>query len=136
MEFSWNPNTKWEKPQCSISMHPFSQPPGENQQISKQCLRPLFFKISQGYILWYFFKLFKVLSLQNACWIFSDFCGENFLIYGAPIPRKCIEPMHAPVPHSKLKVQFFESLFCPRWKGWRKLFVKISWNIIYILHYL
>ena len=27
-------------------MHPFSRPPGKNQQISKQCLPPMFFKIS------------------------------------------------------------------------------------------
>ena len=28
---------------------------------------------SQGYIFLYFFKLRRVLSLQNTCWIFSDF---------------------------------------------------------------
>ena len=57
MEFSWNPNTKCtEKPQSSISMHPFSdvpffskisQPPSYTQQNGKQCcLPPLSFKIS------------------------------------------------------------------------------------------
>ena len=41
-------------------------------------------------------------------------CGKNFSIYGVYIPRKCIECIiftHAPIPHLKLQVDFFENLF-------------------------
>ena len=51
-------------------------------------------------------------------------CWKSFSIYGFHIPRKYIESMHfysCPVPHSKLQVEFFENLFPPRQKGWRKL---------------
>ena len=46
---------------------------------------------------------------------------------------------HAPVPQSKLQVEFFENLFPPRQKGWRKLWfafikiqsenIKMTWKI-------
>ena len=44
---------------------------------------------------------------------------------------------HAPVPHSKLQVEFFENLFHLRRKGWRKLHniqiqsenMRMTWNI-------
>ena len=54
--------------------------------------------------------------LLNFLWLFS--------IYGVYIPRKFINLCiftHTPVPHSKLQVEFFENLFPPRRKGWRKL---------------
>ena len=44
-------------------------------------------------------------------------CGKNFSIYGVHIPRKSLNLCfftHAPVPHSKLLVEFFENLFPPR----------------------
>ena len=72
-----------EKPQSSISKHPFSevpsfskisQPSGQNQQIGKQCcLRPLFFK-PHGYIFSYCFKLLRVLSLSRMLAEFSLTC--------------------------------------------------------------
>ena len=39
-------------------------------------------------------------------------CGKNFSIYGVHIPRKSLNLCfftHAPVPHSKLLVEFFVS---------------------------
>ena len=33
---------------------------------------------------------------------------------------------HAPVPHPKLQVEFFENLFPPRRKGWKKLWFALS----------
>ena len=96
----------------------------------------------------YFFKLRSILSLQNACWILSDFYiptrggGGRFSIYGVHIHRKCVESIsftHVPVPHLKLQVEFFENLFPPRQKEWRKLWnfsiktqseiMKMIWNI-------
>ena len=47
-------------------------------------------------------------------------CGKNFSIYGVHILRKSLNLCfftHAPVPHSKLLVEFFENLFPPRQKG-------------------
>ena len=47
-------------------------------------------------------------------------CGKKFSIYGVHIPRKSLNLCfftHAPVPHSKLLVEFFENLFPPRQKA-------------------
>ena len=47
-------------------------------------------------------------------------CGENFSIYGAHIPRKSLNLCfftHAPVPHSKLMVEFFENIFSQDKRG-------------------
>ena len=33
---------------------------------------------------------------------------------------------HAPVPHSKFQAEFFENVFPPRRKGWRKLWFALS----------
>ena len=74
----------------------------------------------QGCILSYFFKLFRVLFLQNACGILSDFCGKNVSICGVHIPRKCIESIHfshVSVLHSKRQVEFFENLLPQGEKG-------------------
>ena len=46
-------------------------------------------------------------------------CGKCFSIYGVHILRKSLNLCfftHAPVPHSKLLVEFFENLFPPRQK--------------------
>ena len=90
---------------------------------------------SLGYIFLYFFKLLRVLSFQNACWIFSD-------LYIPTCVRKFFQIMlftflenHwillsfftlALVPHSKLLVEFFENRFPLRQKGWRKLWFAVS----------
>ena len=89
-----------------------------------------------------FFKLLRVLSLQNACWIFwivySNMWGKNFSIYCVHIPRKSLNLCfftHAPVPHSKLLVEFFENLFPPWKKRWTEAIkiqsenMKMAWNI-------
>ena len=67
--------------------------------------------------------------------VYSTMCRKIFSIYGVHIPRKCIESLHfysyALVPHSKFQVEFFENLFCPRWKGWRKLWFALS-KLVYL----
>ena len=84
MEFSWNPNTKCtEKPQSSIPhtiflIFPHFQKHLNPQVRTKKLVNSVFYHsypsrlAAQGYIFLYFFKLLRVLSLQNACWIFSD----------------------------------------------------------------
>ena len=47
-------------------------------------------------------------------------CPKNLSIYDFHILRKSLNLYfftHAPVPHSKLPVEFFENLFPPRQKG-------------------
>ena len=74
---------------------------------------------SGEYILSYFFKLRRVLSLKNACWISSDLyistcVGKMFqfmvFIFQENALNLCIFT-NIPVPHSKLQVEFFENLF-------------------------
>ena len=68
-------------------------------------------------------------------------CGKNFSIYGVHIPRKSLNLCfftHAPVPHSKLLLEFFENLFSPR-QGVEEAMIcsikiqseniKMTWNI-------
>ena len=62
-------------------------------------------------------------------------CGKNFSIYGDHIPRKYIESMHfyaCPSPPLKAPGRFFffffENLFSPRRKGWRKLYRKLFYQ--------
>ena len=88
MEFSWNPDTSCkEKLQSSISTHPFSDVPSFSQ-FSLTCIfHHVWEKNFQ-------FRMFTLLYELNLC-IFT----------------------HAPVPHSKLQVQFFENLFPPRAKN-------------------
>ena len=110
MEFSWNPNTKrTEKPQSSISMHPFLDVPSFSKisqpQVRKKKLvnsavyHPCLQDYPQGCILSYFLKLVRVLSLSRmlvefSLIVYSTMCGENFSICGVHIPRKCIESIH------------------------------------------
>ena len=74
---------------------------------------------SGEYILSYFLKLPRVLSLKNACWISSDLyistcVGKMFqfmvFIFQENALNLCIFT-NIPVPHSKLHVEFFENLF-------------------------
>ena len=68
-------------------------------------------------------------------------CGKNFSIYGVHILRKSLNLCfftHAPVPHSKLLLEFFENLFSPR-QGVEEAMIcsikiqseniKMTWNI-------
>ena len=133
MEFSWNSNTKCaEKPQSFISMHPFfwcslffkniSAPSLEPRNWYKQCcLPPLSFKISlKG-------TSFDI-SLNSLEFYLSPKCSLNFLWLVSPCVGKKFQFMaftflenamilciftYAPVPHSKLQVEFFENLFPP-----------------------
>ena len=88
------------------------------------------------------------ISLQKACWIFSDLyippcLGKifHFIVFTflENALNLCIST-HAPVPHSKLQVEFFENLIPLRRKGWMEetmiYFIKIqsekmnmTWNI-------
>ena len=69
-------------------------------------------------------------------------CGKFFLIYGVHILRKSLNLCfftHAPVPHSKFLVEFFENLFPRRQKGWEEAMIcsikiqsenmKMTWSI-------
>ena len=67
-------------------------------------------------------------------------CGKNLSIYGVHIPRKSLNLCfftHAPVPYSKLLVEFFENLFpqhrrsgliCSSIKI-ESEYMKMTWNI-------
>ena len=85
----------------------------------------------------YFFKLLRVLSLSSMVVEFSNVNTINWNIFSTrggntpPCVGKIFQFMvftlentlnlcifiHAPVPHSKLQVQFFENLFPPRAKN-------------------
>ena len=69
--------------------------------------------------------------LLNFLWLaYSTMCGKvffQFMVFTFPenALNLCIFT-HTPVPHSKLKVEFFENLFLPRQKGRRKLWFALS----------
>ena len=81
-------------------------------------------RLASGYILISLNFLVLYISLQNACWIFSDLyiplcVGKIFQFMVFTLERAlnlCIFT-HTPVPHSKLQVKFFENLFPPRAKN-------------------
>ena len=89
---------------------------------------------SQGYILSYFLKLLRVLSLSRMLDEFSLTCKfhhvwENFLFIVFVFLKKGLNLRiftHALVPHSKLQAEFFENLFPPRRKGWRRPWFALS----------
>ena len=71
--------------------------------------------------------------LLNFLWlVYFIMCGDSFSIYDIHIPRKCIESMHfysCLSPPLKPPGRFFENLFPPRQKGWRKLwFALLQFN--------
>ena len=56
--------------------------------------------------------------------VYSNMCGKNFSIYGVHILRKSLNLCfftHAPVPHSKLLVEFLKICFPQDRRGGRKL---------------
>ena len=68
--------------------------------------------------------------LMNFLWlVYSTMCGKivQFMVFTfrENAMNLCIFT-HAPVPHSKLQVKFFENLFPPRRKRWRKLWFALS----------
>ena len=139
MEFSWNPNPKCtEKPQSSISTHPFSNIPSfskiSNPQVrTKKLVNSAFYHLcpsglaSQGYIFLYFFKLFRVLSLQNACWIFSDLyiptLWEKFFNLWCSHSKNVKKSLNA-----KHKNAFNLCIFTHAWVPHSKLFDWIFWR--------
>ena len=71
----------------------------------------------------YFFKLLRVLSLSGMIaqflllWlVYSTICGK-IMVFTLENEVNLWSFTHAPVLHSKLKVQFFENLFPPRAKN-------------------
>ena len=88
----------------------------------------------KGYILSHFFKLPRVFSLQNVYWIFSDLyipscVGKIFQFIVFTFLENALNLCiftRAPVAHSKLQVKFFDNLFPPRQKKWRKLWFALS----------
>ena len=104
---------------------------GKMKKDGKKCfLPPLSFKISLRGTSFYISLNSLVFYLSRMFVEFSLTCifqhmWEKLLIYGVPIPRKSMNLSffaHAPVPHSKLLVEFFENLFPTRQKEeWRKL---------------
>ena len=60
-------------------------------------------------------------------------CGKRFSIYGVHIPQKCIECIiftHAPVPHLKFQVEFFENLFPPKTEGVEESYDLLNQNSV------
>ena len=150
MEFSWNSNTKCaENFQYSISTHSFfdvpsfskiSQSKDWNQQIGKQCcLPPLSFKSSlrDTSFGWYILNSLGFFLSPECLLNFSDLyippCeGKFFLFMVFTLLENALNLCsftHAPVPNSEFQVKFFENLFPPRRKGWRKLwFALLKFN--------
>ena len=129
MEFSWYPNPKCkEMPQSSILTHPFLifshfQKSLNSQVRTKKLVNSVFYHpcssrlASQGYIFLYFFKLLRVLSLQNACWIFSDLyiptcVGKHFQFMVFTFLEN--HWIYASFTHAPVLVELFENLFPPR----------------------
>ena len=114
MEFSWNHNTECaEKCQSSISSCPFSDAPSFSKRGSIKDLNS-FGGLSFSRMLVEFF----VTCIFHHVW-------ENFfqfMVFTFPenALNLCIF-IYTQIPHSKLQVEFFENLFPPRRKGWRKL---------------
>ena len=108
-----------------------SEPPGQKQQIRKQCcLPPLSLKISVrgtsfhiSLIFWGFYLSQE--CLLNCLWlVYSTMCGKIFSVYGVHTSENAFNLYiftHASVLHSKLQAEFFENLFPPRQKEWRTL---------------
>ena len=95
----------------------------------------------QRYILLYSITPEGFISLQNACWIFSDlhippYVGKIFAVHNWYLLFTLLKNAsnlyiftHAPVIHSKLQAEFFENLFPPKAKGVEKTmiwFIKIQ----------
>ena len=125
MKFPCNPNTRCtEKPQSSISMHPFSEFPHIQKYLNSQVrtiklvnsvfCHPCPSRLASGIHPSYFFKLLRF-YLTRMLVKFSLTCifqhvWEKLLIYGVHIPRKCIESMHfysCPSPPLKPPVRIF-----------------------------
>ena len=74
-------------------------------------------RLAQGYILSYYCKLLRVLSLSRMLvelflkLLYSTICGKIFPIYEVHIPRKCIDSRHfqSYPSHSKLATKFLSS---------------------------
>ena len=118
------------------------------EKMGKKCFLPtLSFKISLRDTSFYISLNSLGFYLSRMLVEFSLTCtfqhvGGKLLIYGVPISRKSMNLSffaHAPVPHSKLLVEFFENLFPPRQEGWEEAMncsiktesenKKMTWNI-------
>ena len=133
---------------CSLFFKNISTPRLEPTNGKQCCLPPLSFKISLKDTSFHISlnSLGFYLSpecLLNFLWlVYSTMCGKIFqfmvFMFRENALNLCIFA-HAPVPHSKLQVEFFENLFPPNTKGVEETmicFIKIqsenmemTWNI-------
>ena len=79
------------------------------------CLPPLFFNISLRDTHPFFSTPWGFITFQNACSIFSDLYSPpcvakkfQFLVFTLENELNLCICTHAPVPHSKLQIQFFK----------------------------
>ena len=109
----------------------YLNPQVRTNNICKQCcLPPLSLKISFRDTSFHIslislgFYLFPECLLSFLWLVYSTMCGKFFQFIVFTFPESALNLcifIHAPVPHSKLQVEFFENLFSRRRKGWRKL---------------
>ena len=134
MEFSWNPNIIkcTENPQSFISTHSFllMSPVFQkylnphvriNNLVNSVVYHPCPSRLASLNSLGFYLSP-EFLYIQPCVRKFFQFIVFTFLENALNL---CIFT-HALVPHSKFQVEFFENLFPPRWKGWRKLWFAIS----------
>ena len=109
----------------------YLNPQVRTKNIRKQCYLPLLslkisfrdtsFHVSLISLGFYFFPE----CLLSFLWlVYSTVCGNFFQFIVFTFPENALNLCifaHAPFPHSKLKVEFFENMFSPRQKEWRKL---------------
>ena len=132
MEFSSNPHTKCTKtPQCSISVHPFSDVSSQkylNSQVRTNKLGyTVFFTtlVLQDQPQGYFHISLNSLGfyISRECFLgfyISRECLLNFFTFLETAFNLCIY-MLAPLPHSKLPVEGSKYLFPQIQKGWKNL---------------
>ena len=87
------------------------------------CLNSLGFYLSPECLLNFFLIWYSSINVGK----FFQFMVFTFLENALNL---CIFT-HAPALHSKLQVGFFENLFPPKWKGWRKLWFALS-KLVYL----
>ena len=146
MEFSWNPNTRCaEKPQSSISTHPFSDAPSCSKRSKLTGLQPLSFKISLRDTSFHIFLNPLGFYLSRMLVEFSLTCIFQHVrkkIYGVNIPRKSIEYIHLysyPSPQLKTPGTIFWKSVSPNTKQLEEAmifsikiqseYMKMTWNI-------
>ena len=125
------------------SFSKISQPPGQNQQIDKQCfLRPLSFNITLKDTSFYiflnslgFFFLSRMLAQFSLTCIFHHFFESYFNLWCLHFQKMhriyaFLIILQSSTQKSRY-IEFFENLFPPRQKRWRKLWFDLS-KLVYL----